>query len=138
MQIIPLQAVPFQTLTVTLNGQIVSLSLYTFNTPPTLEEVVDGYGNVVVDGSGLPILSLQSNATPSLYVDITLNGAVIVNAKLVAILQPLLATAAYQGFSGELVFVDTQNLGVQNSTQPAYAGLGSQYQLVYLSPSDLA
>jgi len=137
MQIIPLQSVASQTLTVTLNGQIVSLSIYAFNTPPTLVQVVDGSGNAVADGNGFPVTALQGNADPSLYVDITLNGALIVSGKLIAILQPLLTTAAYQGFSGELVFVDTENLGIQNSTQPLYAGLGSQYQLVYLAPSDL-
>lgn len=38
----------------------------------------------------------------------------------------------YLGFSGDLAFADTMG-----DTDPVYTGLGTQYQLVYLSPSDL-
>lgn len=38
---------------------------------------------------------------------------------------------AYLGFVGDLVFVDTQG-----SHDPEYSGLGSRYQLLYLSPGD--
>ena len=39
---------------------------------------------------------------------------------------------AYLGFSGDLVFVDTQG-----SADPVYTGLGGRFSLVYLSPDDL-
>lgn len=138
MQIVPLQPVPSQTLTITLDGQIVTLSVYTLDTPPTLVQVTDGYGHIVLNGAGLPVLALQNDTYPAVYADITLNGALIVSNKLAAVLQPLLSTSQYQGFHGELVFVDTQNPTLADATQPLYTGLGSQYQLVYLSPSDLA
>lgn len=38
----------------------------------------------------------------------------------------------YLGFSGDLVFYDTQG-----SEDPNYLGLGSRFFLVYLSPDDL-
>lgn len=41
--------------------------------------------------------------------------------------------SAYLGFNGDFVFDDTQG-----SSDPYYTGLGSRFQLVYLSPSDLA
>lgn len=37
----------------------------------------------------------------------------------------------YLGFVGDLVFFDTQG-----SQAPEYSGLGSRYQLLYLSPGD--
>lgn len=36
------------------------------------------------------------------------------------------------GFSGDFVFLDTQG-----SSDPTFDGLGTRYQLVYLSPADL-
>lgn len=41
--------------------------------------------------------------------------------------------SAYLGFQGDLGFWDTQG-----TTDPVYTGLGARYQLVYLSPQDLA
>jgi hypothetical protein len=38
----------------------------------------------------------------------------------------------YLGFVGDLVFVDTQGTG-----DPVYTGLGTRYQLVYLTPSEV-
>lgn len=39
----------------------------------------------------------------------------------------------YLGFVGDLSFVDTQG-----QSNPIYTGLGSRWQLVYLTPADLA
>jgi|WetSurMetagenome_2_1015567.scaffolds.fasta_scaffold02788_7 hypothetical protein len=39
----------------------------------------------------------------------------------------------YLGFSGDLVFFDTQG-----SSDPVYTGLGTRFKLIYLSPSDLS
>ena len=38
----------------------------------------------------------------------------------------------YLGFSGDLMFLDTQG-----SNDPYYTGLGSRWLLIYLSPGDL-
>lgn len=39
----------------------------------------------------------------------------------------------YLGFSGDFVFVDTQG-----GDDPIYTGLGTRFQLVYLTPEDLS
>ena len=41
--------------------------------------------------------------------------------------------SAYLGFSGDLGFWDTQG-----TSDPDYTGVGSRYQLVYLTPADLS
>jgi hypothetical protein len=40
---------------------------------------------------------------------------------------------AYLGFSGDLIFVDTQG-----NADPEYLGLGSRYALVYLTAAEVA
>ncbi len=40
---------------------------------------------------------------------------------------------AYLGFSGDLAFMDTQG-----NDNPIFTGLGSRFQLVYLSPDEVA
>ena len=40
----------------------------------------------------------------------------------------------YLGFVGDFVWFDTQGQGAD----PVYTGIGTRYQLVYLSPADLA
>jgi hypothetical protein len=147
VQTIPLQAVPSQTLSLTLNGQAVGISLYTMNdaggilggsgfTADTTEITADTTDVTADETSGFFPLSLQPNQ--QLYIDVTLDGDAIITAKLCTVLQPLLLTSPYIGFEGELEFFDTLNTGLQDSTNPVYTGLGTQYQLVYFSPADLA
>jgi len=62
-----------------------------------------------------------------LYFDLSVAGTVIV-AGMVCRNRVGLVRAKYLGFSGQLAVVDTQ--GAQD---PDYTGLGSRYQLVYLS-----
>lgn len=40
---------------------------------------------------------------------------------------------AYLGFAGDFIWVDTQG-----SDDPVYTGIGTRWQLIYLSPADLA
>jgi hypothetical protein len=40
---------------------------------------------------------------------------------------------AYLGFVGDFLWFDTQG-----SSDPVYTGIGTRYQLLYLSPADLA
>lgn len=40
---------------------------------------------------------------------------------------------AYLGFVGDFIWFDSQG-----TNDPVYTGIGSRYQLVYLSPADLA
>jgi hypothetical protein len=148
MQIIPLQAVPSQTLSTTLNGQAVQLSIYSMETPGS---ILSSYGSdtadstiITADNTNLTADVTTENAATTLqgydalYIDVILAGQQIVTARLVRNLIPIMLTSSYYGFEGELAFVDTQNVGLQSGTQPVYTGLGTQYQLVYYSPADLA
>lgn len=83
------------------------------------------------------VLNLQTCAI-SVYVknqcmffDLAVNGTQIALSVQCKNLVNLVPTA-YLGFSGVLFFLDTQG-----TDDPIYTGLGSRYQLIYLSPADL-
>ena len=101
MQILPLQALPNQTLTILLAKQLVKLSIYT-----------------MVDGN--------------MYMDVFVNHVAIITG-VICQNQNRIVRDAYLGFIGDLAFNDT--LG---SDDPVYSGLGTRYQLFYLSASDVA
>jgi hypothetical protein len=98
MLLIPLQAVPNQTLQVQLGGQNCTLNVYQFL-----------YG---------------------LFIDVLVNNQVICTGIICQNLNRIVRYA-YLGFVGDFTFFDTQG-----ETDPIYTGLGSRYQLFYLSPSD--
>jgi hypothetical protein len=102
MMQIPLQAVPNQTLSVTLDRQPVQIALR------------------------------QNGA--NLYMDLLNNGEYVVRTRICRDRQRLLLDAAYQGFAGDFVFVDTQ--GADNPTFRGLGGVGSRYQLIYLSAGE--
>jgi hypothetical protein len=101
MQILPLQALPNQMLTILLAKQLVKLSIYT-----------------MVDGN--------------MYMDVFVNHVAIITG-VICQNQNRIVRDAYLGFIGDLAFNDT--LG---SDDPVYSGLGTRYQLFYLSASDVA
>jgi hypothetical protein len=67
-----------------------------------------------------------------LFIDVYSNNDLVIGG-VVCNNQNLIVRDTYFGFAGDFAFVD--NLG---STDPYYTGLGSQYSLTYLEPSDLA
>jgi len=148
MQIIPLDAVASQTLSITLNSQTVGINLYTLNTAGNIlgQEVGATADSTVItaDDGSITADATETTALISLppaeqlYIDVTLEGDPIITGKLVNCLSPLILTSAYLGFEGELEFFDTQNTGLQDTTNPDYEGLGTQYQLVYFTPADIA
>ncbi len=101
---IPLLAVPDQTLSVVLIGlfgpQAAQIDVYQLGYPPSA----------------------------NLYFDLANNGVSIVTARLCLNQVFLIGDAEYAGFSGELMFVDTQG-----SADPIYSGLGTRWQLLYLN-----
>lgn len=99
MQIIPLQAVPNQTLTVLLADQNCRINVY--------------------------------QKFFGLFVDLSV-GSTLILSGVIAQQANRIARYAYLGFTGDLVFFDTQG-----ATDPVYTGLGSRYQLVYLEAADL-
>lgn len=111
MQIIPLAAVPSQSVLVNLNGQQTQINVY-----QKQPGVSSGYGP----------------ATGFLLADVYLNNVPLVTGVL-CLNKALLVIDSYFGFVGDLAFVDQQA-----ETDPVYTGLGSQYLLYYLEASDLA
>lgn len=69
--------------------------------------------------------------TKGLFLDLYVNNELIIAGVLCQNLNRIVRSL-YLGFSGDLVFYDTQG-----TSSPAYAGLRSRFFLVYLSPSDL-
>lgn len=67
-----------------------------------------------------------------IYCDITSNGTPVRQGRM-ALNGVRLVRLAYLGFIGDLVFMD-----MQGATDPVYTGLGTRYQLVYLTPYDLS
>lgn len=66
-----------------------------------------------------------------LYINISLNGSFLLGGQICENLNRIVRSA-YYGFIGDLAFVDTQG-----TSDPVYTGLGTRFQLVYLSPADV-
>lgn len=66
----------------------------------------------------------------ALFLDLYVNDALIIAGVICQNLNRIVRNL-YLGFQGDLAFVDTQG-----TDDPNYLGLGSQFQLVYLSPSE--
>jgi hypothetical protein len=67
-----------------------------------------------------------------LFADVVANGVPVTTAVLCLDAVPLVA-ADYLGLAGNLMFIDTQG-----SSDPDYTGLGSRFQLVYLTVDEYA
>ena len=67
------------------------------------------------------------------YVDLTSNGTTMCIACLAHNAVGLDACNAYDGFSGNLYFIDTQGVA-----DPQYTGMGRRWQLVYLTAAEVA
>lgn len=86
--------------------------------------------SIVLDGQNCQIAVYQK--TQGLFVDLNVNGADISTAVIAHDVVPLVPTT-YLGFAGNLIFTDTQG-----SNDPTFDGLGSRYQLVYLTAAEVA
>lgn len=67
------------------------------------------------------------------YMDLTVNSAVVLQGRMV-LNGVWIVRYAYLGFAGDLVMFDTQG----TNDGPAYDGLGSRYQLYYLTADEIA
>lgn len=113
MQLVPLTAVPSQSVQAVLDGQSVSLSVYQLGFPPVAELYCD------LASDGTPIINCRKCRAFS--------GSTTEAAPF------MLLDASYWGFQGDFLFLDTQG-----DEDPQYSGLGSRWQLVYYTPDDLA
>lgn len=86
--------------------------------------------SVVLGGQNCQIAIYQK--TQGLFVDLNVNGLDISTAVIAHDVVPLVPTD-YLGFVGQLIFTDTQG-----NSDPTYDGLGSRYQLVYLTDVEAA
>lgn len=86
--------------------------------------------SVLLAGQNCQIAVYQK--TTGLYLDLAMNNAQI-KSGIVCRDRVLLIRHAYLGFVGDLAFFDTQGVA-----DPAYAGLGARWQLVYLEAGDIA
>lgn len=117
MLLLPLAAVPSQTFSATLAGQAVAFALY----------------------------QLGAGAAAALFLDLNSNGVQILTARQCRAYGGLPATRArfmltarrYLGFSGDLVFLDTQATATNPTSDPLPAGLGTRWQLAYFSDAEL-
>lgn len=75
---------------------------------------------------------LHDKRAQGLFVDIVSNGEPLITSVLALDAVPLIPTT-YLGFAGNFLFVDT--LG---SDHPAAAGLGTRWQLLYLTAAEYA
>lgn len=103
-QLVPLDAVASQTLSINLGGQACLISVYTLGVDPDAH----------------------------LYMDLNVNGAPIVQGRVCRNENRVLVSKDYLGFLGDFMFVD-----IAGDTDPAYAGLGIRYQLLYLLESEI-
>lgn len=110
MLIVPLSAVPSQTVGVQLNNQDCTINVYQRG------PFITGYGNPI-------------NA---LFLDLFVAGNLIL-AGVLCLNLVLMVRSTYLGFIGDLCFLD--NVGSNN---PDFTGLGGRYSLCYLTPADLA
>jgi hypothetical protein len=85
---------------------------------------------VVLGGQNCAINIYQKGCR--VYVDLTSNGTAMCIAALAHNAVGLDACNAYDGFQGDLYFIDTQGLD-----DPQYTGMGSRWKLVYLTASEV-
>jgi len=76
-------------------------------------------------------LNIRTRAT-GMYIDVYVNSSLIIGGVICQNLNPIIRDT-YLGFSGDLLFIDNQG-----SDDPSSPGLGTRFQLIYVSPDDIA
>lgn len=112
-QEVPLSPVASQTLSINLGGQACQIAVYT----------------------------LGIGADAHLYFDLSVGTIPIVTGRVCRNLQQILADAEYRGFQGDFMFVDNQATAgnaLQTGVDPVYTGLGSRFELAYLTAAEMA
>ncbi len=95
----------------------------------TLQPVASQQVQTVLGGQQCQIAVYVKNQC--MFLDMMVNGTQVIYAVQCKNLVSLIPTA-YLGFVGWLMFIDTQG-----SEDPKYTGLGSRWQLLYLTEGDL-
>lgn len=113
MKVVPLSAVPSQTLQIVLGGQNCSISVY------------------IKTGADLADQTLQTPKQQT-YMDLGYNGITVTTTALCLDQEQVLLDRQYLGFVGDFMFVDTQG-----NDDPVYTGFGTRWVLLYLEAADL-
>lgn len=87
--------------------------------------------NVTLNGQACTISLYQKG--DYFFMDLSVNGGVIRQCRMV-LNRVWFVRYAYLGFVGDLVMFDTQG----TNESPTYYGLGTRYQLYYLTPAEIA
>ena len=95
-----------------------------------LQPVPSQSTKVVLGGQNCQILIHQK--PQGCFIDINADGVDIVVGIIVRDAVPLVCRE-YAGFSGNLLFIDSQG-----SSDPSYDGMGSRFDLVYLTDDEYA
>ena len=95
-----------------------------------LQPVPSQSTKVVLGGKNCQILVYQK--PQGVFVDINADGSDIVTGVIARDAVPLVCRH-YVGFSGNLLFIDSQG-----SADPSYEGLGDRWTLVYLTAEEYA
>lgn len=112
-QEVPLSPLASQTLSINLGGQACQVAVY----------------------------ALGLGAEGHLYFDLSVGAVPIVTGRVCRNLQQILDDAGYRGFQGGFMFVDNQAVAgnaLQTGIDPVYTGLGSRFELVYLTAAEMA
>jgi hypothetical protein len=94
-----------------------------------LQSVPSQQTQVVLDGQSCSISVYVKNQC--MFLDLAVNGTQIAYAVQCKNLVSLVPTS-YLGFSGRMIFFDTQG-----TNDPVYTGLGTRWVLLYLDSADL-
>lgn len=95
-----------------------------------LQPIPAQISKVVLGGQNCQLSIYQKQR--GLFVDINVNGEDVATAVIALDAVPLVCRD-YAGFSGNLLFIDTQG-----KSDPSYEGLGSRFALVYLTAEEYA
>lgn len=96
----------------------------------TMQPVPSQIVKAAIAGQNFQIL-LQQKQT-GLFADVAVNGVDVVTGVIVRDIVPIISRT-YFGVAGNLVIVDTQG-----ADDPYYSGLGSRWQLAYLTDAEIA
>ena len=116
--VIPLAAVPSQTLTVTLNAQACKINVFTKHIQVPVYET----GSIKTEP---PVYS----AIDPVFVDLYVNDVLVIGGAP-ALNNVKIVRDSYLGFVGDLSFTDTQG-----TEDPQTGGLGARWLFLYWPPS---
>ena len=78
------------------------------------------------------VVNLYDKQEQGLFADVVADGVTLITGVLCLDAVPIVPTT-YLGFSGNLLFIDTQGFD-----DPTYTGLGTRFTLVYLTADEHA